>query len=136
MSPAAQRGVRKGGVVVLTSGGPLANIVVNGLIARLGPVTVIEEQPETKRQVIRRRMRLLGAVTTLGEIGFGLVQRFLWPNNDRILNIWRTHSLDPSKPAGVTVHRVASVNPRLAGVCFSNWPPMSWLSTARGSSSR
>ena len=124
MSPAAQRGVRTGGVVVLTSGGPLANIVVNGLVARLGPITVIEEQPESKRQVIRRRMRLVGPVTTLGQICFGLAQRFLWPNNDRILNIWCTHGLDPSEPAGVTVHRVASVNSQACRRLLSELDPV------------
>lgn len=96
--------------MVLTAGGVLAKLVVNGLAARLGPLTVIEEQPESKGAVIRRRIRLLGVVTALGQIGFGLAQRFLWPNTDRIADIWRTHALDPSEPRGVTIHRMVSVN--------------------------
>ena len=46
-------------IVALTSGGPLAWSV--GLIARLGPVTVIEERPEATGEIIKRRLRLVGA---------------------------------------------------------------------------
>ncbi len=102
--------VRSGGIVVLTAGGALANIVVNGLSQRLGPLTVIEEAPEAKGRVIRRRARLLGWATALGQVGFGVAQRLFWPNTERIEAIWRLHGLDPSPPRHVTVHRVPSVN--------------------------
>lgn len=99
-----------GGLVVLTAGGPLANIVVNGLIARLGPLTVIEERPEPKTAVIRRRARMLGWIPALGQAAFGLAQRVLWSNNERIAEIWRTHGLDPAPPRHVAIHSVSSVN--------------------------
>ncbi len=97
-------------VVLLTAGGTLANIVANGLAARLGPITLIEEEPEGKAHVIRRRARLQGWATALGQIAFGLAQRLLWPNKARLSAIWTTHGLDPSLPSGLTVHRVPSVN--------------------------
>jgi folate-dependent phosphoribosylglycinamide formyltransferase PurN len=110
--PARRHGdaAHPGRVVVLSAGTPLANIVVNGLSARLGPLTVIEEAPETKGLIIRRRARLLGWATALGQVGFGLAQRLLWPNTARIEEIWRDHGLDPSPPRDATVHRVSSVN--------------------------
>ncbi len=40
--------VPKGGMVLLISGGPLANIVANGLSARLGSITIIEETPKRR----------------------------------------------------------------------------------------
>lgn len=95
---------------MLTAGGALANIVVNGLAARLGPLTVIEERPETKAEVIRRRARKLGWITAIGQVGFGLAQRALWPNRRRIAAIWRAHGLDPAPARRVTIHRVPSVN--------------------------
>ncbi len=95
---------------MLTAGGVLANIVVNGLAARLGPLTVIEEKPESKAEVIRRRARKLGWITAIGQVGFGLAQRVLWPNSRRIAEIRRTHGLDPAPPRQVTVHPVPSVN--------------------------
>ncbi|OYW56470.1 MAG: hypothetical protein B7Y80_06510 [Hyphomicrobium sp. 32-62-53] len=97
-------------IVLLTAGGTLANIVTNGLAARLGTITVIEESPETKGQVIRRRARLQGWVTALGQVGFGLAQRVLWPNAGRLAAISKQHGLDPLQPAGLTLHRVPSVN--------------------------
>jgi hypothetical protein len=97
-------------IVLLTAGGTLANIVANGLADRLGPLTIIEECPETKGQVIRRRARLQGWITALGQVGFGLAQRLLWPNTGRIAAIWKQHGLEPSLPAGLTIHRVPSVN--------------------------
>ncbi len=102
----------RGGVVVLAAGGTLANIVVNGLLARLGqrPITLILEEAESKQEVIRRRSRLVGWPATLGQIAFGLAQRLLWPNRQRIEAIWRTHGLDPGNVNGITVHRVNSIN--------------------------
>lgn len=97
-------------IVLLTAGGTLSNIVVNGLSARLGPLTIIEESPETKGQVIRRRARLQGWITAMGQVGFGLAQRLLWPNTERLAAIWKQHGLDPTPPSGLTVHRVPSVN--------------------------
>lgn len=110
MSRQTREADRKGPIVVLTAGGALANIVINGLATLLGPLTVIEERPESKAEVIRRRARKLGWITAVGQVGFGLAQRVLWPNSRRIAEIWRTHGLDPAPARQVTVHSVPSVN--------------------------
>ncbi|MGW8205826.1 MAG: hypothetical protein ACWGMY_02560 [Hyphomicrobiaceae bacterium] len=47
---ASTQGHKTSRIVALTSGGPLAWSV--GLIARLGPVTVIEERPESTGEII------------------------------------------------------------------------------------
>lgn len=98
------------GIVILTAGGALANIVVNGLVRRLGPVTIIEEVPESKSGIIRRRVRMLGWVAALGQMCFGIVQRVLWPNTARIRTVWADYALDTSDPASLTKYRVPSVN--------------------------
>lgn len=97
-------------VVVMTAGGPLAAIVVNGLAARLGPLTVIEEEPEDKLEIIRRRARLLGWTETLGQIAFGLYERLFVRDEARLAKIWTEHGLDAHPSDTVTRYRVASVN--------------------------
>lgn len=98
-------------IVILTAGGPLAWTVVNGLVARLGPITVIEENQETKGEIVRRRLRLVGPVATAGQVGFGVWQRLLGGRAERRLReIRQQNGLDPKPSSGVRVHRVASVN--------------------------
>jgi folate-dependent phosphoribosylglycinamide formyltransferase PurN len=98
------------GIVVVSAGGSLSNIVVNGLVARLGPVTVIEEAPERKAEIIRRRVRLLGWVAAIGQMGFGIVQRALWPNTARIKEVWSQHRLDARESTSIVRYQVPSVN--------------------------
>lgn len=103
--PAASR------IVVLTAGGPLAWSVVNGLADRLGPLTVIEENPETKAEIIRRRLRIAGPVATAGQVAFGVWQRLMARRSEaRLREIRKAHGLDPDPNPHVRVHRVASHN--------------------------
>ena len=111
VSAASDNGSSPSGIVLLTAGGPLAWIVINGLARRLGRLTVIEESPEPKWHVIRRRARRLGWPQALGQVGFGLLQRLQARlSQDRRARIWREHGLDPRVDPAITVHKVASVN--------------------------
>jgi folate-dependent phosphoribosylglycinamide formyltransferase PurN len=97
--------------VLLTSGSLLAWIVINGLVKQLGPLTVIEEQPERKVDIIKRRAKRLGWLTAFGQTGFGVLQLALSPlQRRRLVTIWRETGLDPSVDPKVTVHRVSTVN--------------------------
>lgn len=97
-------------VVILTAGGPLAWIVINGLAERIGPIVVIEEAAETKGEILRRRARLLGWLPTLGQAAFGVVERLLVRNPARLAAIWAEQGLNPVRNPDVQVHRVGSVN--------------------------
>jgi folate-dependent phosphoribosylglycinamide formyltransferase PurN len=98
-------------IVLMTAGGELGNIVVNGIAALLGPVVVIEERPEAKLDIIRRRLRLCGPVMTLGQIAFGLHQKLTSGRRKaRLEAIWRQYGLEPRSRSGMVVHRVPSVN--------------------------
>ena len=111
-------------IVVLTAGGPLAWSVVNGLSARLGPLTVIEEQPETKGEIIRRRLRLVGPVTTAGQIAFGVWQRLTVRRAEaRLGEIRQVHGLDPQVPTNISVHRVGSLNSEQARTLLKKLDP-------------
>lgn len=110
-SAVANRDSVAGRIVLLMAGGPLGTIMVNGLTQRLGPLTVIEEQPEAKRAIIRRRARLLGWPTAVGQIGLGLLLRATaHRSRQRLSTICRDHGLDPTARTGPAHHRVTSVN--------------------------
>ncbi len=98
-------------VVLLTTSGDLCTIVVNGLAQRIGALTVIEEVPERRAELIKRRVRLCGRVAVAGQLMCGLLQRFGRQRRQaRLEAIWREHGLDPKPNAVITVHRVPSVN--------------------------
>ena len=100
-----------GKIVVLTAGGPLSRIIVNGLADRLGAVTVIEEAPETKAEIIRRRARLLGWPHALSQAAAGVFIRLLRVKRQaRISAIIDDQGLDTSTRPGIIVHQVASIN--------------------------
>ncbi len=97
-------------IVVLTTGSPLAKIVVNGLVSRLGPVTVIEEIPEDKATIIRRRLRREGPLAVVGQLAFGFALRAIFTRHRRHRQIWAEHGLNPFADPMLEVHCVASVN--------------------------
>ena len=99
-------------IVLLTAGGgALARIVTNGLADRLGGIVVIEEEQETKAQILRRRARLLGWPRALSQAAAGLLIRLLQSQRrDRVTRILHVHKLDTSTRTGITVHRVANHN--------------------------
>ncbi len=66
---------RRGEVVLLTARGALANRAIAHLSARFPGLVVLQEEPETKWQIIRRRTRLLGAFNAWGQAAAGLVFR-------------------------------------------------------------
>lgn len=97
-------------IVLMVSSGPLANIIINGLTERLGPITIIREQQEPKAAVIKRRARLLGWPSALGQLAFGIVQHVFVSGEVRIREIWSHYRLEPMANADAVVHDVPSVN--------------------------
>lgn len=93
-SDAAHTATRQSPIVVLTGGGPLPWIIINAVIEKYGPVTVLEEQPEPMTVLFRRRLKKLGTVTVAGQIGFGLFQRVLRAaSRNRLADIIASHEL-------------------------------------------
>lgn len=106
-----KRNVTFGPIVVLTAGGDLAWIIINGLARALGPVVVIKEARETKAEIMRRRMRLMGVCAVLGQALFGLSQIFVRRRRRaRAAEVIREQRLDARPNQNVFVYRVASVN--------------------------
>lgn len=55
-------------IVIVTEGGPHIWAIVNALADRFGPVSVILESPESKKQLLLRRARRQGFVSVAGQL--------------------------------------------------------------------
>jgi len=103
---------RRGEVVFLIAGGELSERAIKHLSARFPGVVVLREAPETKWQIIRRRVRLLGPINAFGQVAAGFVFRVVARfSGERAREIRQS---DPSDSVmhGVRVIEVGSVNSR------------------------
>lgn len=101
----------RGPIVVLTGGGPLPWIIVNALVARYGPVTVLKEEPESMALLFRRRLRRLGPLAVTGQIAFGLYQRILRQvSARRLAKLMAENALEANRPACCRIVPVGSIN--------------------------
>lgn len=98
-------------IVVLTAGGRNPAVVIHALARRFGPVTVLEEPPESKGAIFRRRMRRCGAVAAAGQMATMLLakfaRRFAEP---RLREIIAAYGLSDAPAEGVTKLAISSVN--------------------------
>ena len=99
-------------IAVLIAGGPLANMLVNGLRDRFGDsVAILREEPEPKLAILRRRARLIGWPEALGQAAFGVVQKLITRRSAaRLAAIWEEHGLDPRPDPRLPVRDIGSVN--------------------------
>ncbi|MBA3448491.1 MAG: formyl transferase, partial [Pseudaminobacter sp.] len=65
----------KGPIVIVTEGGPHIWAIVNAVVDRLGPVTIILETPESKSHLLRRRARKQGWFSVAGQVGTMVLTR-------------------------------------------------------------
>jgi hypothetical protein len=101
-------------IVVLTAQGTLSRIIVNGLAKRVGPIIVIAEQPEARGEVFRRRARLLGVATAIGQVALGFAMRLDRRRGRKLREIYAKRGLNPDFDPDIPVHAVPSIN---AQVC-------------------
>ena len=62
-------------VALLNAGGPLCNCVANHFAELFPALAIMQEAPEKKWDVVKRRARLLGWKVAIGQIAFGFVYR-------------------------------------------------------------
>lgn len=62
-------------IVVVTEGGPHIWAIVNAISDRLGPVSVILETPESKKQLLLGRARRQGWLQAIGQLGTMVLAR-------------------------------------------------------------
>lgn len=104
--PAASRRI-----VLLTAGGPLGWCVANGLARTFDDFVVIQEEPEEKLHIIRRRARLLGWPSALSQAACGIALRSRSRlAKSRIDEICSQSGLKTEPDPRLDVRRVSSVN--------------------------
>ena len=98
-------------IVALTNGSPHSWIILNAVVERFGPLTVLQESKEGRLALMRRRMKRLGPLTVAGQVGFlflyRLIARF---SRARVAEILASQKLDPRPNASCQVYAIPSVN--------------------------
>lgn len=98
-------------IVVLTAGGTNPAVVINALARHFGAVTVLEEPPESKGTILKRRIRRCGLLPALGQMATMLVskvgKRFAEP---RMREIITAYGLSTDLLPGITTLSISSVN--------------------------
>jgi folate-dependent phosphoribosylglycinamide formyltransferase PurN len=102
---------KRAAIVVVTEGGPHIWAIVNAIADRLGPVSVVLETPESKRQFLVRRARRQGWVSVIGQLGTMVLtrlgKRFFTGHATRLI---AEQELRTEPEAGQSIIHVPSAN--------------------------
>lgn len=98
-------------VVVMTAGGINPQVMINALARHWPDLQIIEEQPESKSTIIKRRARRLGWVHAYGQLATMMASR-LTKNlaARRTQVILDSFGQSAAVDDGIPVHKVASLN--------------------------
>lgn len=98
-------------IVFVTEGGAHIWTIINSLVDRFGPITVIVETPLSKRDLLKRRAKKLGWFSVAGQLGtmvlIRLGKRFLHGSIERIV---AEEGLETEARSNQEIIRVASAN--------------------------
>ncbi len=98
-------------IALLTAEGPLGNCVANRLAERFPELTIIQEEPERKWHIFRRRARHCGWLAAMGQAAFGLVYKLGDQRHEhRRQQVLSGARLSSRLRPDLLVHRVSSVN--------------------------
>lgn len=98
-------------IVIVTAGGRNPQILINALHTRFGNVTVLLEQPESKKLFIKRRIRKLGLITAAGQFATMVASKFGKRfTKKRTADILRQYGVDDRENPAIPVIAVDSVN--------------------------
>ncbi|SMD14443.1 formyl transferase [Rhizobium sp. RU36D] len=101
----------KATILVMTAGGANPAIVINALSARWPDVHVIQEHPESKLEIWRRRARRLGPLQATGQLATMIASRLLKKAaNKRMAEICHQYGAQPVLNPAIPVHHVGSIN--------------------------
>ena len=123
----------RGPIVFVTEGGPHIWAIANSLVDRFGPITVIQETPYSKRDLLVRRARKLGWVNVVGQLGTMVLVRLgksLFGGSIR--HIVEAEGLRPEPRPDQKIIYVASANsPELLEVVARLKPSVVFLAGCR-----
>jgi hypothetical protein len=98
-------------IIVMTAGGTNPQLMINALAAHFPDLHVIEEQPESKAALVKRRARRFGWFTALGQLATMVASR-LGKNvaAKRSAEIIRDYGLSADRNPSIPVTQVSSLN--------------------------
>ena len=98
-------------VVVMTAGGANPQLLINALAPLYPKLTVIEEQPESKGLILRRRARRLGWLQAIGQLGTMIASRLgKTMSQTRATEIMADYGVSDRSNAMVPIVHVTSLN--------------------------
>lgn len=98
-------------VVVMTAGGVNPQVMINALAARFADLHVIEEEPESKLALLKRRAKRFGWIGAGGQLATMIASRLgKRVAAKRTAEILLEHGLSAERHSAVSVVRVASLN--------------------------
>ncbi|TWF54255.1 formyl transferase [Neorhizobium alkalisoli] len=98
-------------IVVMTAGGTNPHVMINALARHFPDLHVIEEQPESKMTLLKRRARRFGWFTALGQLATMIASRLgKGVAAKRSEEIIREHGLSGDIDPKIPVTHVASLN--------------------------
>ena len=98
-------------IIILTAGGNFPWIVINAVAEAFDDVVVLKEHPESKVAFIRRKARLMGWVSAIGQLATMVTSKVgKGFTRERAARIMREHGASDQPNPSVTVHDVPSVN--------------------------
>ncbi|MCD2181944.1 formyl transferase [Rhizobium sp. GN54] len=110
-TPARTQASATGPVVVLTQGGPNPEILINALKRHVPELVVIEEKPESKKDMLRLKARRLGWATAFGQMATMAASKFGKPlARRRAAAIVREYGADPRPDPALRRLSVDSAN--------------------------
>ncbi|MDR6756475.1 hypothetical protein J2Y48_001768 [Mycoplana sp. BE70] len=120
-------------VVVLTQGGPNPEILVNTLKRHFPNLVVIEEEPESKKQMLRQKARRFGWPQAIGQMATMAASKFGKPfTRKRAEEIVHQFHVDPQPDPSLRRLKVGSVNgPDFQGLIDELKPAVLFLVSCR-----
>lgn len=113
-----------GKIAVLTVLSPHSWIVINSLAERFGQIVVLNEERQSRWDLLRKRARKQGVWTVLGQALFVLFRKISHRRaQPRIRQIIRQENLNVNPRAGCTVVNIGSVNSEEARVAINENSP-------------
>ena len=99
-------------LVLLGSDNPTTWIVYNHLVQQFGLFPAFIEKPASRLQLLRNRVRKLGLIAVIDQLGFILALRPLlfWRDRQRITDICHKMGLERTEPLSPAVQKIESVN--------------------------
>lgn len=98
-------------ILVVTAGGRNPQILINALAERFADVSVLEEQPESKKLFLKRRAKKLGYLTAAGQFATMAASKFGKRFTEkRAEEIIRDYGVSDAPNGKVPVTRVDSIN--------------------------